>query len=295
MINKGININLLTPFTDTNEIDFESLERQIEIYISNGAKSIIVGRGFGEFLTMDDDEIISVIEFVVGKVSKRVPVIVQTGFNDTIRSIKLSIKAKSTGVDALILLPPYFSNGNEKGIYNHFKSISVSVGLPCYIENDFEKSGVDLVQYIDTLSSINNIVGIIENSSDITKYTKIIANTNDSFEIICANDAIILPTLSLGVTSFISAIANICPDDIKTILDYYNNGEISKARDKYIGILEIHEVFNQEILPVPIKTAMNMLGYNVGDFRLPLGSMNPDKAARLATLLMDQNIKMLEK
>lgn len=293
MISKGLSINLLTPFTETNEIDFESIERQIEVYIANGAKSLILGRPFGEFLTMNDDEIIDVAEFVVKKVDKRVPVVAQTGFNDTIRSIKLSLRVKNAGVDALILLAPYYSLGNESGILNHFKSIATAVGLPCYIENDSEKTGVDISEHIALLSEIKNIVGIIENTDDTRKYISIISKVSNNFQIVCANDRAIFPALSLGVKSFISPISNICPSDISEIIDFYEKSDIEKSRNKFLSMLEYFDVFSQEVQPVPIKTAMNMLGYDVGDFRLPLSGMNTDYAARVATLIMDQNIRKL--
>ncbi len=291
---RGLGINVITPFLETNEIDFENIERQVDTYINNGADFIVIGRNTGEFYTMDDNEIISVIETVAKRVNKRIPVIAQTGFNDTSRSIKLSIKAKLMGIDGIILSPPYYNIGNEQGLLSHYKSISMAANLPCYIENDPEKSGVNISHsLLMELSEIKNIVGVIENSFDIKQYIDIKSNSPYNFEIICANDSLLFPSLSLGATGVISTVANIYPDIISRIIDNFDKGNISVSRDIYFGMLKINEVLTQEVNPVPIKTAMNMLGYEVGDFRLPLGSMNPDKAAKLATLLMDEKIHKL--
>lgn len=291
---RGLGINVITPFLETNEIDFENIERQVDTYINNGADFIVIGRNTGEFYTMDDNEIISVIEIVAKRVNKRIPVIAQTGFNDTSRSIKLSIKAKLMGIDGIILSPPYYNIGNEQGLLSHYKSISMAANLPCYIENDPEKSGVNISHsLLMELSEIKNIVGVIENSSDIKQYIDIKSNSPYNFEIICANDSLLFPSLSLGATGVISTVANIYPDIISRIINNFDKGNISVSRDIYFGMLKINEVLTQEVNPVPIKTAMNMLGYEVGDFRLPLGSMNPDKAAKLATLLMDEKIHKL--
>ncbi|MBP1997387.1 4-hydroxy-tetrahydrodipicolinate synthase [Peptostreptococcus canis] len=291
---RGLGINVITPFLETNEIDFENIERQVDTYINNGADFIVIGRNTGEFYTMDDNEIISVIETVAKRVNKRIPVIAQTGFNDTSRSIKLSIKAKLMGIDGIILSPPYYNIGNEQGLLSHYKSISMAANLPCYIENDPEKSGVNISHsLLMELSEIKNIVGVIENSSDIKQYIDIKSNSPYNFEIICANDSLLFPSLSLGATGVISTVANIYPDIISRIINNFDKGNISVSRDIYFGMLKINEVLTQEVNPVPIKTAMNMLGYEVGDFRLPLGSMNPDKAAKLATLLMDEKIHKL--
>lgn len=291
---RGLGINVITPFLETNEIDFENIERQVDTYINNGADFIVIGRNTGEFYTMDDNEIISVIETIAKRVNKRIPVIAQTGFNDTSRSIKLSIKAKLMGIDGIILSPPYYNIGNEQGLLSHYKSISMAANLPCYIENDPEKSGVNISHsLLMELSEIKNIVGVIENSSDIKQYIDIKSNSPYNFEIICANDSLLFPSLSLGATGIISTVANIYPDIISRIIDNFDKGNISVSRDIYFGMLKINEVLTQEVNPVPIKTAMNMLGYEVGDFRLPLGYMNPDKAAKLATLLMDEKIHKL--
>lgn len=292
---RGFGVNLLTPFTETNEIDFENIEKQIEIYLSTGASAIFVGRQTGEFFSMEDDEIISVIQFVVEKVNKRAVVFAHTGFNDTSRSIKLSIRARLAGADALVLLSPYYVFGNVQSVHNHFKSIALSAGIPCYIENDFSKTGLDLLDIeFESLSRLNNVVGIIENSSDITNYSKILVNAPEGFEIICANDSVILPALSLGVNSFVSTVASLSPSAVADVIKLFGENNIVEARDRFLSMLSIYDVLTQEVSPIPIKTAINMLGYNVGDFRLPLGPMETDRAARLATFIMDQNIEKIK-
>lgn len=292
MIFKGCAIRLVTPFSDTNEIDFDKLEKLLDRQLGLGPAAIILGGNNGEFLTMSDEEISSLIDFVVKKVDKKIPVLAQTGFNDTRRSIILGIKAKESGVDALIFEPPYYNVGNEKGIINHYKSLAMTSGLPCYIFSDPEYSGSTMsVGLISKLAAIDNIVGIIETSGDIEHLTRMIATLPSNFDIISANDSVALAALSLGIESIASILINIIPDQVLDMYKNFEEGKISHAREFQINNFALIDALKLEVNPVPVKTAMNMMGIDIGDFRLPLGTMNPDRAAQLATILMDNNIK----
>lgn len=289
MILNGFALNIITPFSDSNEIDFERLDSLLDRQLNLGMDSIVVGRTTGEFFSMSDEEIISVIDFVVKKVAKKVPVIAHIGFNDTLRSVKLAIKARLSGADALILSAPYYVFGNEKGVLNHYRTISMSAKIPCYIENDPERSGIDLsTSILDEISNFENIVGVIERSKNIEKYLDISAKLD--LELICGDEKLLIPALACGASGFISEFGNMCPEVIKNIYRMYKDGDIISSRKLYSEYLDLMDVLNIESSPIPIKTAMNMLGFDIGEFRLPLDTMNPDNAARLATLIMDMNI-----
>ena len=292
MIFNGCAIRLVTPFSDTNEVDYDKLGGLLDRQLGLGAAAIIVGGNNGEFLTMSDDEILSVIEYVVKKVNHKVPVLAQTGFNDTQRSVILGIKAEALGVDALIFEPPYYNIGNEKGVISHYKSLAMSSNLPCYIFNDPEHSGTGLsISVLNKLSEIDNISGIIETSNDIEHMTRMISSLPSSFDIISANDSISLAALSLGIKSLASTLINVVPDQVLDMYNYFEEGKLDYAREIQVNNFPLIDALKLEVNPVPIKTAMNMMGIEVGDFRLPLGTMDPDKAAQLATILMDNNIK----
>ncbi|MEG0249420.1 MAG: 4-hydroxy-tetrahydrodipicolinate synthase [Peptostreptococcus sp.] len=291
MIFKGCAINLVTPFTDTNEIDFECLERLVKVHLSNGVSAIVLGRSTGEFQAMNDDEIISVLESVVKTVKHKIPVIVQTGFNDMARSVGLSIRAKMSGADALILSSPYYNHTNKHGLLNHFRAMAIASSLPCYIENDPIRCGFDIsTEIIELLTVVKNIVGVIESSEDINKFAKLRAVLPDDIELICGNDKMAIPALSLGASGYISVLANICPEISVAIYKNFMDGDISSAREVFFNYLSLMEALDLDPNPIPIKTTMNMLGYDVGEFRLPLSTMDPDKAAQIATLLMDMGI-----
>lgn len=291
MIFKGCAINLVTPFTDTNEIDFECLEKLVKIHLKNGVSAIVLGRSTGEFQAMNDDEIISVLESVVSVVKKEIPVIVQTGFNDMARSVSLSIRAKMSGADALILSSPYYNHTNRHGLLNHFRAIAIASSLPCYIENDSTRCGFDIsTEVIELLTVVKNIVGVIECSEDINKFANLKAVLPDDIELVCGNDKMVIPALSLGANGYISVLANICPEVSVSIYNNFMDGDILSAREIFFNYLSLIKSLDLDPNPIPIKTTMNMLGYDVGEFRLPLSTMDPDKAAQIATLLMDMGI-----
>ena len=250
MLFKGCGINIVTPFTDTNEVDFDSLGRLVDTYINIGAKALILGRTTGEFFAMSDNEILEVVDFVVKRVNKKIPVLAQTGLNDTSRSVVLSIRARALGLDGLIIASPYYGQGNELGLISHFKSIALAGGLPTYIDNDPARTGFNLEpSLIAKLAEIPNIAGIIE--------------------------------------------SDICPRLIFNIYDRFNEGDLSGARQVFNDSLHAINLMSLDVNPIPVKTAMNMLGYEVGNFRLPLHPMDPDKAAQVATFIMDTGLEKL--
>ncbi|WAW14383.1 4-hydroxy-tetrahydrodipicolinate synthase [Peptostreptococcus equinus] len=292
MIFEGLGINLITPFSDTSEIDYDRMERLVDHALKAGANALILGGTSGEFQTMDNNEILTLIEFVVKKVEKRAKIIAQTGFSDTRRSIDLSIKAKELGVDALLLANPSYNMGNENGLESHFKSIALVSGLPCILHNDPDHTNYEYkLDILEKLAKIPNIVAMIDSSSNIENMIRIKASLPHNFQIIAANDKVLLPAMSLGLDAYISNLALILPTQARTIGQAYIDGvEIERARDLQTLYMKLIEALELEVNPVPIKTAMNMLGYDMGDFRLPLSTMNPDRAAHLAGLLIDMNV-----
>lgn len=294
MIFKGCAINIITPFTDTNEVDFDSLGELVDTYIEIGAKALILGRSTGEFYTMSDNEILEVIDFVLKRVNKRVPVLAQTGLNDTSRSLILSIKAKALGLDAIILTAPYYSQGNELGLVSHFKSIALSSAIPVFIDNDPDRTGLNLsARLLEKLSQIPNIIGLIESSTDLDHLVELAPLINENFSLISGNDKTILANLAMGACGHISVLANIYPRPIFRIYDKFEQGLINEARRILNDSLKPINLMSLDVNPIPIKTAMNMLGYNAGNFRLPLHPMDPDKASQIATFIMDNGLEKL--
>lgn len=275
-------LNLVTPFTESNEIDFEALENYLDLRLSYDFSAIILGRKTGEFSSMDDEEILSVLEFVLKKVDKKLPVYIQTGLEDNKRSMILSIRARMMGAEALILEIP---RGSKTGIEIHLRSIAMSANLPCYIESKGEE-----ISFLKELIELPNIVGVIESSEDILQYIRL-KEVLGSKKLICSNEYLALPATMMGVDAYISEMANILPEECLNMCLAYNEGRIDVAKRMYTENLELLDALNVETSPIPLKTAMNMLKYEMGEIRLPLSPLQADNAAMIANMFIDKNIK----
>ena len=183
---------------------------------------------------------------------------------------------------------------NELGLISHFKSIALAGGLPTYIDNDPVRTGFNLEpSLIAKLAEIPNIAGIIESSSDLDHLADLSPIINDDFVLISGDDKTILANLAMGASGHISVLANICPRIIFNIYDKFLEGDLAGARQVFNDSLKAIDLMNLDVNPIPVKTAMNMLGYEVGNFRLPLHPMDPDKAAQVATFIMDTGLERL--
>lgn len=275
MLFKGSAVALVTPFTRENTVNYNKLEELVEFHIKNGTDAIVVCGTTGEASTLSDREHIATIKCVIDTVNKRIPVIAGTGGNDTEHSILLSKIAENFGVDGLLIINPYYNKGNKTGIKAHFTKIAQSVDTPIIIYNVPSRTGVNLSpNLIAELSySEQNIVGVKEASGDMTQVAEIARLVNDDFAIYSGNDDSILPLLSLGGVGVISVLANICPKESHDLVYSFLSGDIETSRKLQLDLKPLIDALFTEVNPVPVKTAMNLLGMDVGSLRLPLGHM----------------------
>ena len=275
MLFKGSAVALVTPFTRENTVNYDKLEELVEFHIKNGTDAIVVCGTTGEASTLSDREHIATIKCVIDAVNKRIPVIAGTGGNDTEHSILLSKIAENFGVDGLLIINPYYNKGNKTGIKAHFTKIAQSVDTPIIIYNVPSRTGVNLSpNLIAELSySEQNIVGVKEASGDMTQVAEIARLVNDDFAIYSGNDDSILPLLSLGGVGVISVLANICPKESHDLVYSFLSGDIETSRKLQLDLKPLIDALFTEVNPVPVKTAMNLLGMDVGSLRLPLGHM----------------------
>ena len=275
MLFKGSAVALVTPFTRENTVNYNKLEELVEFHIKNGTDAIVVCGTTGEASTLSDREHIATIKCVIDAVNKRIPVIAGTGGNDTEHSILLSKIAENFGVDGLLIINPYYNKGNKTGIKAHFTKIAQSVDTPIIIYNVPSRTGVNLSpNLIAELSySEQNIVGVKEASGDMTQVAEIARLVNDDFAIYSGNDDSILPLLSLGGVGVISVLANICPKESHDLVYSFLSGDIETSRKLQLDLKPLIDALFTEVNPVPVKTAMNLLGMDVGSLRLPLGHM----------------------
>lgn len=276
---KGAYTALITPFNEDGSIAYTKMEDLIEFQIENGIDGLVVCGTTGESATLSDSEKKLLIKFVVDKVNKRIPVMAGTGSNDTYHSVELSKYAESVGVDSLLLVTPYYNKTNQKGLIQHFLTIANSVSIPCMLYNVPSRTSVDILpSTVLELSRCPNIVGIKEASNNFTHILEIISKRPSDFSVMSGNDDSIIPLLSLGGNGVISVLSNIFPKTVSLMCKKYLNGNTEAAKNiqlKYSDI--IFKIFS-DVNPIPIKEAMNILGYNVGSVRLPLIPLDEQKS-----------------
>lgn len=281
----GSGVALITPFNDKNEINFEKLRELLEFHIANKTDAVIVTGTTGESSTMTDEEKLAVIKFSVETVNKRMPVIAGTGSNNTKHAVEMSIKAQELGADGLLVVTPYYNKGNENGIYNHYKLIAESVDIPVILYNVPGRTGVNLsINLLKKLAQIKNIIAIKEASGNIS-YAAEIAREVPELDIYSGNDDMTVPLLSLGGKGVISVSANIIPETVHNMTYAFFERDNDTARELQLKYNDLVNALFIEVNPVPVKEAMNFLGYNVGECRLPLGEMSEENKNTLHRII----------
>ncbi len=287
---KGSGVAIITPMNDDFSVNYSKLEELIEFNIQNGTDAIIVCGTTGEAKTLNDQEHKEVLKFTTEVTNKRVPVIAGTGSNDTGYSIQMSQYAQKVGVDALLLVTPYYNKTSQKGLVLHFGAIANSVDIPCILYNVPSRTGINIeVPTYKKLSQIENIVAVKEASGNISQIIQIVQETD--LDVYSGNDDQIVPIMSLGGIGVISVAANIVPKQIHDLCFYMLSGEYQKALDIQLKYLDLINTLFCEVNPIPVKNALNLMGYNVGPLRLPLCEMDELNLSRLKQSL--QNVKLI--
>jgi 4-hydroxy-tetrahydrodipicolinate synthase len=292
MLFKGSGVALVTPFNETG-VDFNKLGELIEYHIENKTDALIVCGTTGESTTMSDEEQFAVIDFTVKKVDKRIPVIAGTGSNNTMHSVYLSKEAEKLGVDGLLVITPYYNKTNQRGLKLHFETIAASTKLPIILYNVPGRTGVNIKpSVIAELAEIKNIVAVKEASGDLAQVAEIARLVPEGFAIYSGNDDSILPLLSLGGVGVISVVANICPKETHDLVEKFLNGDVEGSRKLQLGMKSLIDKLFIEVNPIPVKTAMNLLGFEVGDLRLPLAPMEESNLKTLRDELANYGFEL---
>ena len=281
----GSGVALITPFDENGDVNYSRLREILKFHVINHTDAIIVTGTTGEGSTLSDEEKISVIEFTVDIINSRIPVIAGTGSNDTRHAVEFSKRVEKLGVDGLLVVTPYYNKGNENGIYEHYKAIAEGVKIPVILYNVPSRTGVNLsIPLLKRLAQIENITALKEASGNIS-YVAEVAREVPELDIYSGNDDMVVPVLSLGGKGVISVSANIIPDISHDMTASFLKGDVKKARELQLKYNELVNALFLETNPVPVKEAMNFLGYEVGNCRLPLGTMNESNRARLTDIL----------
>ena len=289
IIFKGCGTAIITPFTDDG-VNFEEFGKMIEFQIENGADAIVVCGTTGEASTMTLEERKDTIKFAVEKAKKRIPIIAGTGGNCTKSVIEMTKYAESIGVDGALVVTPYYNKTTQAGLIEHYKVVASATKLPIILYSVPSRTGVNITpETCKELSKIENIVAIKEASGNLSQVAEIANLCGEDLNIYSGNDDQITPILSVGGIGVISVLSNILPEHTHDIVDSFLNGNVEFARDEQLSVIPLVKALFCEVNPIPVKAAMNMLGYNAGKPRLPLVEMSEKGKERL-----EKELKALE-
>ena len=282
----GAAVAIITPMNADGTVNFEEFGRIIEDQIAGHTDAIVVCGTTGESATMPDAEHLSVIDYCVKKVNHRIPVIAGTGSNDTAHGIHLTQSAEKLGVDAVLLVTPYYNKTSQQGLIQHFTALANATSLPCILYNVPSRTGVNILpETAYELSKIPNINAIKEASGNIAQVAKIAQLCGDALNIYSGNDDQIVPLLALGGKGVISVLSNVAPHETHEICQKWFDGDIAASLAAQLKYLPLCEALFCDVNPIPVKFAMNQLGYQAGSCRLPLVDTSKANQERIRNAL----------
>lgn len=287
----GSGIAITTPFNKDGSVNYDAYEKHIDFLISNESDAIIACGTTGESSTLNDTEHLETLRQAVYFTNKRVPVIAGTGSNDTNHGIKLCQSAEKLGVDALLLVTPYYNKTTQRGLINHYTLLANSVNIPIILYNVPARTGLNILpETVLELSKVPNIVAIKEASGNIDQVTKLASILDDDFDIYSGNDNQIVPTLSLGGKGVITVVGNIMPKETHDMVAKYLQGNVKESLDLQLKMLPIIDALSTEVNPIPIKEALNLMGFEQGHCKFPLYAMEPKHVEILKIELKKMNL-----
>lgn len=288
---EGVGVALITPFTKDNQINYEKLEELIEFQIANKTDAIIAAGTTAESATLTAEERMQVIKFCVERTKKRTIVIAGTGTNNTATAVEFSKKSYECGADMVMAVTPYYNKGNESGLIDYYTKIANSVKCPVIIYSVPSRTGVKLsLNVIKTLSEIPNINGMKEASGDIG-YVADIANIAPNLDLYSGNDDMVTPMMALGAKGVISVTSNIIPRENHDMVMNFLNGNVNEAIKTQIKYIDFVRAMFIETNPVPIKEAMNIMGFDVGECRSPLGPLSDKNREHIRNIINKYGLK----
>ena len=294
---EGAGVALVTPFTESGEVNYEKLEEILEDQIANSTDAIVICGTTGESSTLTHGEHLQTIKFTIDKVNKRVPVIAGTGSNCTETAIMMSKEAASYGADALLIVTPYYNKATQKGLIAHYTAIANAVPeTPLIMYNVPSRTGVNITPetIVALCKEYENIVGVKEASGNFSAIAQIASLSGGTVDIYSGNDDQTVPMMALGAKGVISVLSNVAPRQVHDMCAAFKAGDVAKARQMQIDAIPLIEALFCEVNPIPVKEAMNMMGEEVGPFRKPLVDMEPANRDRLRRELVNYGISLKE-
>ncbi|WP_437181950.1 4-hydroxy-tetrahydrodipicolinate synthase [Salirhabdus salicampi] len=277
---------MVTPFDQNNNLDLDKTEQLVNHLIRNGTEGLVIAGTTGESPTLSKDEKVRLFEKVVEVVAGRVPVIAGTGSNNTAASIELSKVAERSGVDGIMLVAPYYNKPNQRGLFEHFKTIANETTLPVMLYNIPGRSVVNMsVDTIVELSTIDNIVAVKESSGNLDAMAEIIERTSNDFHLYSGDDGLTLPVLAIGGTGIVSVASHVIGNEMQQMVAAFTSGDNQKAASLHRELLPIMNGLFMAPSPTPVKHVLNQKGIDVGGVRLPLVPLTDEEVNKLSKLL----------
>lgn len=288
---KGSIVALITPFDEAGNVNYRKLRELLNMHIEHGTDAVLILGTTGETPALSEEEQDEIVRVSVEEAGGRIPIIVNSGTNNTEKSVAKSIKYQEMGADGLLVITPYYNKPNQSGMIEHFYKIADSVSIPIYIYNVPSRTGICIdVGIVAELSKHPNIAGIKEASGDMSYVTKLSTLIHDDFNIYSGNDDITIALMSMGAAGAVSVWANLMPEKVHEMTHAYLEGRTEEAGKMQLQYLNLINALFCETNPVPIKEIMNMTGMQVGNCRLPLGSISGANRRVLASLVKDMNL-----
>lgn len=287
---KGSMVALVTPFKE-GKIDEKALKALVEFHVKNRTSALVPCGTTGESATLSYAEHDKVIELSIEYAKGRIPVIAGTGSNSTDEAIMLTKHAEKSGAKGSLQVSPYYNRPTQKGLYLHFKAIAESVNIPLILYNIASRTGVNIEpETFARLAQVKNIIGVKEASGSLEQMARIRSLCPKDFLLISGDDALTLPVMSIGGVGIISVVANIIPKDVADMCDAFEKGNIARAQELHYKMLPLVKAMFIETNPIPVKTAMGLMGLCDGAMRLPLCDMLPENKEKLLKAMKDYGL-----
>ena len=290
----GSAVALVTPFLENGDVDYDKLKELVEFHIAHKTDAIVICGTTGEASTLSHEEHLECVKKCVEFADHRIKVIAGTGSNCTATAIYLSTEAESYGVDGLLVVTPYYNKATQKGLIAHFAAVANSVNVPIILYNVPSRTGCNIqpATAVALAKNVKNIVGIKAASGDLSQIAKMMSMADGALELYSGNDDQVLPILSLGGLGVISVLSNVAPKNTHDMVMKFMEGDLAGAARLQLEAVPLINALFCEVNPIPVKTALNLMGWKVGPTRMPLCEMEPENEERLKKALADYGIKL---
>lgn len=288
----GAGVAIVTPMKENGEVNFEKLGEILEEQIAGQTDAIIICGTTGESSTLTHEEHLDAIKYTIDKVNKRIPVIAGTGSNCTQTAVELSKEAQAAGVDACLVVTPYYNKASQKGLIEHYTTIAKSIDLPIIMYNVPSRTGCNILPEtaVKLAKEVDNIVAIKAATGNLSQESKTMMLAEGCLDMYSGEDGLIVPLMSIGAKGVISVLSNVAPKQTHDICAEFFAGNVEKSRQLQFEALELVDALFCEVNPIPVKTALNLMGMEVGPLRMPLCEMEEANLNKLKTALKNYGL-----